>query len=500
MARQVMKLFHPTLYKRLRYCLAVFLLTGPLLSYGQKVVRNPAGEKIIQYDDGTWRYFEGRDSLLESGLWDDINPAEIPPIEPLPADQRPRYDYRLFQKYIAAAVRYESEMVDKVDESSNEAHSLEDQIRQLESSGESGEAQRLTQELELLNERRQDEQRLLSYARSLIKRILKIGKKEKYEKLEGVYVPGLNTKRELNREDSLNIARTTDTQEPKIMIAESQKNPVTPVSPPSEPISRDQPAPDSIATWTISTSVEKPDSSMRADSLTGEEPLIAAQAPEDQTETEISEQLPELIDQPINPETSGKTEKNAVNSSLIAGNTSSWFSDDQEITPGYHCEFTFHGIDEFTNSLKKELKEELFFSHTDERLKPFLKNIDYVSCKGYLTSISGGFRYLTLILTIASKNAAREYGYIKSGSMLNLKLLDGETVSLFTQSENQGTLDPKSGFTTYKARYPIDYQKEKILLKSGLDKVRIVWSSGYEDYEVFNIDFFINQINCLNAK
>ncbi|MCB0664762.1 MAG: hypothetical protein KDC80_03020 [Saprospiraceae bacterium] len=485
--------------------------------YGQKVVRNAKGEKIIQYEDGTWRYFEGRDSMLESGLWDDINDDAIAPIEPLPQNATLRYDYRLFQKYIAAAVRYESEMLDKVDQSSTDAHTLEDQIRNLESNGELAEAEQVEKQLTLLNERRQDDQRLLSYARSLIKKILKIGKKEKYEKLANIYVPGLNTKAELNHEDSLNIAKTTDAPETKIEVAENKREEPASNVPRNQENETDPALPDDPEktqgeeTEALKQEDTMMDTSARQATMVDKQQTVAAQnddgetgeqrpeSGDDKGGNEIDREVPEVVSQAETTEEVAENKPGMVTGG-IAQSAPSWFSDTREIVPGYHCEFSFHGIDEFTNNLKKEMKEELFFSYTDERLKPFLKDIDYVTCKGYLTSISGGFRYLTLIFTIASKNAAREYGYVKTGSLLNLKLLDGETVSLFTQSENQGILDANSGFTTYKVRYPIDYQKEKSLLKSGVDKVRVVWSSGYEDYEVYNIDFFINQLTCLNTK
>jgi hypothetical protein len=30
--------------------------------------------------------------------------------------------------------------------------------------------------------------------------------------------------------------------------------------------------------------------------------------------------------------------------------------------------------------------------------------------------------------------------------------------------------------------------------------MRVLWSTGYEDYDIYNIEFLINQLNCLMAK
>ena len=573
MIGQVIKLFHPRRQMLSRCCLLLILGGITQMAAGQKVIQDASGQKIIQYDDGTWRYFEGRDSMLESNLWEEINISASPTpleIDSIPGKQTPIYDYKLFQKYIVAAVRYEAQMLDKVDQSSTNAHALEDQILASETTGDLAQADRLREGLKTLDLRRQDEQKLLSYARSLIKKILKVGKSEKYQRLAKIYVPGLNKEKELSQEDyQIAEAKTTpldkstidnpamenDTtvlstdQEARQEDEEKDSESTIPESLPPLPDSAkiiDQPAIDADTLVSevaeIETEDQLPEETFNLNQdreLTERVPATNEQADEqmesepEMTEIPVSDSMPvpadsllygEINTESLPPasedsiamtsqspsvESEQQTQDNAANVKVesmrakpvfTANPGEKWFSTSTEKVPEYKCEFTFHGIDEFTNTPKKELREELFFSFTDARLKPYLKDRDYISCKGYLSSIAGGFRYLTLIYTIASKNANREYGYIKNGSLLNLKLLDGATVSLFTQSENQGLLDPKTGDTVYKVRYPIDYQKEKILARSGIDRVRVVWSSGYEDYEVFNIDLFANQLKCLNSK
>jgi len=31
-----------------------------------------------------------------------------------------------------------------------------------------------------------------------------------------------------------------------------------------------------------------------------------------------------------------------------------------------------------------------------------------------------------------------------------------------------------------------------------VDKIRLIWSTGYDEYDITNMDFFINQIKSLN--
>ena len=44
----------------------------------------------------------------------------------------------------------------------------------------------------------------------------------------------------------------------------------------------------------------------------------------------------------------------------------------------------------------------------------------------------------------------------------------------------------------------MDKSVQREALKSELDKMRVVWRTGYEDYQIYHVDFLINQINCLN--
>ena len=601
-----MKLFHPKVnLVILKYLSILVCALAASLADAQTVSTNSEGDRIIKYDDGTWRYYEGKDSaLLRNVPLEEIiidTRQSAPPNDP-PADTI-IYDYRLFTKYVAAAVKYESQMLDKVDANSEKVFALEEKINRLKSENKTEEVKILEAELEILTRRKQDDQRLLSYARSLIKKILKVGKKEDYEKLEKIYVPGLIPEKEISTEDSLRMDEKLQVKESSKVIAAKGENlkpdPVSPSqdeeekvpsaapseSPDNHPGQESDRTPDETlkedmasapkkkgkkkkdrqkkkqdehqgsnknrATSKISgdrqatqeaVPVTNQDSTTMPDSgnlkpeeainddfqnrKVSEEVLEEALAetkhstPKQGTSIDSSgnslspekneTNLGEVVDDAdenkegeITDRTSQVKDPDKMQSSKIVYTGSPknrWYSPRVSSLPGYTCDFEFQGVDEFTNRQKKELAQELFFTHTDERLKPYLKNRDYVTCNGYITSIGGGFRYLTLVISIASRNAVREYGNIKNGSLLNLKLLNEETVSLFSQSESQGLQDPKTGDTVYKIRYPIDYQKEKSLIRTGVDKVRIVWSSGYEDYEVYNVDFFINQLNCLNSK
>jgi hypothetical protein len=166
--------------------------------------------------------------------------------------------------------------------------------------------------------------------------------------------------------------------------------------------------------------------------------------------------------------------------------------------PKPNCNLSFDGVDEFSGKKRKDVEAQLFFTYTNDELRSIFKDRDYMECTGYLSGLSGGLTFLTLNITINSKSAQREYGILEKGALINVKLLSGDNVKLVNSKTNMGTADPIDGSVTYRAQYLISSGDEKQLKKSEVDKVRIIWSSGYEDYEVYELDFFIDQFKCLD--
>lgn len=166
--------------------------------------------------------------------------------------------------------------------------------------------------------------------------------------------------------------------------------------------------------------------------------------------------------------------------------------------PRERCEIVFEGKDERTGRKRRDVKQSFLFSYTDDRLRPFLKNKDYLRCEGFLSSVDGGYRFLALNFTFAYPNAREAYGFIEKGSILTLKLLNGNYVNLFSGKMERGSYDTKTEALTYSVYYPIDNSQLKLLTAGELDAIRVFWSTGFEEYEVFQLDFFMNQLNCLD--
>lgn len=164
----------------------------------------------------------------------------------------------------------------------------------------------------------------------------------------------------------------------------------------------------------------------------------------------------------------------------------------------YNCEYTINTYDPLMGKNKRELGFEEFFSYSPGKLKPYLQQRKLLVANGKLTSINGGYKYLTLSFYILSKSAPTVFGKLKQGSLLRLFMMDGKTVTLYNSSESNPKLDKKGEGYSLTGIYPIDASQEKILGKVPIDKVRVVWSTGYEDYPIYHVNFFEKQLNCLN--
>lgn len=172
-------------------------------------------------------------------------------------------------------------------------------------------------------------------------------------------------------------------------------------------------------------------------------------------------------------------------------------SDDVMLNPPSRpCNVLFEGVDEFSGNHRKDLAPELFFYYTPTPLKKLYMDNAFMVAEGSMSK-SQGFYYLNLKITINAGKADKSYGFLEKGSLLTIKLLNGEAVRLLNNHSDRGVrLADKKGFV-YKAQYALDTDVVKTLKKSEVDKVRMFWSTGYEDYEVYELDFFFHQLKCL---
>jgi len=83
--------------------------------------------------------------------------------------------------------------------------------------------------------------------------------------------------------------------------------------------------------------------------------------------------------------------------------------------------------------------------------------------------------------------------------LLRLRLIDGTNIDLYNLQGDRGRIDAYTGNTIFIGRYILQKDQQRELAKTELDKMRVVWNTGYEDYSIYALDFLIDQFKCLKS-
>ena len=164
--------------------------------------------------------------------------------------------------------------------------------------------------------------------------------------------------------------------------------------------------------------------------------------------------------------------------------------------PARACTLTVDTRDEFSGERRREVQREELFRFTNPSLKPYLQGREHVVCNASV-GINGGTYRLNLQFSINDANAKRAFGSLPRNGVAVLKFLDGETFTLYNLRADEGRAGDDKIAYTFTGQYAIDAGMLKKMQKSLLDKVRIAWATGYEDYEVHNVDLLTRQLGCL---
>lgn len=158
------------------------------------------------------------------------------------------------------------------------------------------------------------------------------------------------------------------------------------------------------------------------------------------------------------------------------------------------CEFAYNEVDEFTAKPRKGLKEDLFFAYTRKEDREFLREKDFLECFAAIISEDKEL-FLSLSYTMDSPYGRSEYGYVEAGAPLEILFVNGEHLKLLALKPDKGRVNANKK-TVYKTTYLIDSKVRKMLARMEIDKIRMSWSVGVEDYEVYDVDFLIRKLKC----
>lgn len=138
------------------------------------------------------------------------------------------------------------------------------------------------------------------------------------------------------------------------------------------------------------------------------------------------------------------------------------------------------------------------FEFTPDRLKSYFKDKELMRVDVHLEKI-GKQQYLGLTVKIISKDAAKNYGMIQKESMLKITFINGNNVILKAIDDARPSIEPYTGNSIYNIKYLMEGDDVRLFSKLPLDTLGIMWSSGFELYDIYNVDVLINQLKCLNS-
>ncbi len=163
----------------------------------------------------------------------------------------------------------------------------------------------------------------------------------------------------------------------------------------------------------------------------------------------------------------------------------------------YVCRIVYNDYDETLSAQRKETASLHWFALTHPMMRPVLKEKDYLTAKAAVLSI-GKEHFLSINISIGSKDADKAYGYVEKGSEMRVSFINGRNILLKSSNRADGKVMTLQNQVNYNIVYKLKKDEIKSLLGKEVDKIGIMWSSGFEEYEVFQVDLLMNHLNCLN--
>ena len=166
-------------------------------------------------------------------------------------------------------------------------------------------------------------------------------------------------------------------------------------------------------------------------------------------------------------------------------------------TVSYDCTTLYDGIDVKTKLYRKELAPEYFFSYSPAELKNELKTHNLMTVDAQASKIESN-QYLNLNIHMYSAQATKIYGTIETQSKMVITTIYGREIELLNRARSIPVLTNDPEVNIYVVSFELDKSSVKRLSSEEIDKVGIEWSSGYEEYTIYEVDFLKHQLTCLN--
>jgi hypothetical protein len=160
------------------------------------------------------------------------------------------------------------------------------------------------------------------------------------------------------------------------------------------------------------------------------------------------------------------------------------------------CVLVQNSREEFSGQIIRQTASAEIFQFTNPALRKDLQGKIHIICRAAIL-VKGAEHTLLLNFNIQDPNARKAFGKLDKSAAATLQFIDGSTFIINNLRGDDGTFYPIEQTASFQGQFPIDGEVLKKMRRTELDKIRIAWAAGYEDYEVQQVDALIRLLGCL---
>lgn len=155
------------------------------------------------------------------------------------------------------------------------------------------------------------------------------------------------------------------------------------------------------------------------------------------------------------------------------------------------------GQSSFLNPIHLGTVPEPLFFFIPEEMRLTLRGRPIIS-SDFSVARKGPGVFLTFHLTLHIPSARRSFAGLPENTPIRLRLLNGEIINLHNLHADNGTYDERTNTVRFTAITALSRRNEMRLRSAEVDQIRVVWATGFEDYDVYDINLIRDHLNCLD--
>lgn len=160
------------------------------------------------------------------------------------------------------------------------------------------------------------------------------------------------------------------------------------------------------------------------------------------------------------------------------------------------CRWLFNDYDEDAKGLRIQTPFYPTLVYTHPNMQSYYKDDQFMTGSISLSKVRKHY-FLVLELTLKSLDARKSYGNIAQKEEVRIRTVNGDFIYATVLNKTEGIVEEYTGHVKYEIRTKIRKSDLKKLSKAYLDTIGIMWSSGYEEYPIYNIDVLHKPAQCL---